>query len=230
MTGTIGALALATLAFVGGHFLLSHPLRAPLIRMVGAKAFPGLYSLLVGAAFVWMLLAFAHAPVIELWGKVEWFRWPLVILMLPASILVVAGLAAPNPALLMSEGALQRPQTGHGIFAVTRHPMNWGFGIWGLGHLVMNGDLAMVILGGGIAILAFLGSFAQERRKEAELGAAWQRYEAGTSFFPFAAIAAGRARFSLREIGYVRIAGGVLLWALLLHFHRYITGLNAIPM
>jgi uncharacterized membrane protein len=230
MTGTITALALAAILFVGGHFLLSHPLRAPLIRAMGRLPFAGFYSLVVGLGFAWMILAYGHAPYIELWGKTEWFRWPLVVLMLPAAILIVAGLTTPNPGLFMSEGALDRPNAAGGIFAITRHPSNWGYGLWGAGHLVMNGDVATVILGGSIAFLAIVGSFAQEKRKERELGEGWRRYEAATSFLPFAAIAAGRAHFSLQEIGWLRILGGVLLWAALLHFHHDITGANPIPM
>jgi uncharacterized membrane protein len=220
------ALLLATLAFVGGHFLLSHPLRAPLIKLVGAKVFPGIYSLVVGAAFVWMLFAYGAAPRLELWGKAEWMRWPLIVLMLPACILLVCGLTAPNPLLVGREKLLARQEIGRGIFAVTRHPMNWAFGIWGLGHAIMNGDSATVTLAGGIAILALLGSWAQERRKAREPGEAWRRFAAATSFLPFLAIAEGRARFSLREIGYSRIAAGIVLFYGLLHAHRYIVGVN----
>ena len=36
---------LAGIAFLGTHFLLSHPLRAPLVARVGEQAFLGLYSL-----------------------------------------------------------------------------------------------------------------------------------------------------------------------------------------
>ncbi|MFI4987869.1 MAG: NnrU family protein [Alphaproteobacteria bacterium] len=226
MTGSLAALMLATLAFVGGHFLLSHPLRAPLRKAVGAKAFPGVYSLLVGAAFVWLLFAYGAAPHFELWGKAEWMRWPLVVLMLPACILLVCGLTAPNPSVVGRGALFARDTISHGIFAVTRHPMNWGMGLWALGHLVMNGDASTVVLTGGIAFLAFVGSWAQERRKAAEQGAAWQRFAAATSFVPFVAIAEGRARFSLREIGYLRIAGGVVLYAALLHGHRYLIGVN----
>ena len=222
MTGSTGALLLATLAFVGGHFLLSHPLRAPLARLVGERAFPGVYSLAIIAAFVWMLYAYGAAPRLELWGKAEWMRWPLVILMLPACILLVAGLTAPNPMIVGREKVLASEGAARGIFAVTRHPANWAFAIWAIGHLIMNGDSATVILAGGIAFLALAGSWAQERRKAGELGEAWRRFAAATSFVPFVAIAQGRANFSLREIGYWRIGGGVLLWAVLLHGHGYI--------
>ncbi len=226
MIGSTGTLLLAMLAFVGGHFLLSGPLRAPLRRLAGEKAFPGVYSLLVGAAFVWMLYAYGAAPRLELWGRAEWMRWPLVVLMLPACILLVAGLTAPNPTIVGRDRLLASEGVARGIFAVTRHPMNWAFGIWGVGHLIMNGDSATVILAGGIAFLAFVGSLAQERRKAAELGEGWRRFAEATSFVPFVAITQGRAKLSLREIGYWRIAGGFVLWASLLHAHRYIVGVS----
>jgi len=226
MVGSIAALALATTLFVGGHFLLSHPLRAPLRKALGERGFLALYALLVGAAFAWMLFAYGAAPRSELWGKAEWMRWPLILLMLPASILLVCGLAAPNPLLVGREALLQRREVGSGIFAVTRHPMNWGIGLWALGHLIMNGEAATVILTGGTALLALAGSWAQERRKAVEAGAPWQRFAAATSFLPFLAIAQGRARFSLREIGYSRLAAGVLLYYALLHGHRYVIGVS----
>ena len=36
----IGMLALASLAFVGTHFLMSHPLRQPMASALGEKGFP----------------------------------------------------------------------------------------------------------------------------------------------------------------------------------------------
>src|SRR5579875_328172 len=188
MIGSTTALLAATIAFAGGHFLLSHPLRMPLIGALGEKPFRGVYALVAGATFAWMLFAYGAAPRLPLWGKAEWMRAPLIALM--------------------------------------RHPMNWAFALWALGHLVMNGDSATVILTAGIAFLALVGSWAQERRKAAQMRAAWQGFAARTSFIPLVAIAQGRARFSLRETGYGRIAGGVVLWAILLHVHRYIIGVS----
>lgn len=220
------ALLLATLAFVGGHFLLSHPLRAPLVGALGEKPFLAVYSLLVGAAFVWLILAYGAAPRLPLWGKAEWMRWPLIALMLPACVLLMTGLLGHNPTVVGREDVLARADAARGIFAVTRHPMNWAFAIWGVGHLIMNGDSATAALAGGIAFLALVGSWAQERRKQAGLGDAWRRYAAATSFVPFVAIAQGRARLSLREIGYGRIAAGIVLWAVLFHAHRSIVGVS----
>ncbi|HZB69790.1 MAG TPA: NnrU family protein, partial [Sphingomicrobium sp.] len=51
----MACLALASAAFVGTHFLLSHPLREPLVRRVGAGPFQGLYSLVALVTFGWMI-------------------------------------------------------------------------------------------------------------------------------------------------------------------------------
>ena len=220
------ALLLATLIFVGGHFVLSHPLRARLIGLVGARMFPAVYSIVTGATFVWMLFACGAAPHIDIWGKAEWIRWPLIVGMLPACILLVCGLTAPNPFLVGREDLFAKREIGQGIFAVTRHPVNWGFGIWGIGHAIMNGDSANLTLAGGIAILALFGSWAQEKRKADELGETWRRFAAATSYMPFAAIVQGRANFSLPEIGYTRLAAGILLWGALLHAHPHFIGVN----
>ncbi len=39
------ALLISAIAFVGTHFLLSHPFRAPIVRAVGGGPFRGIYSL-----------------------------------------------------------------------------------------------------------------------------------------------------------------------------------------
>src|SRR5690348_10341622 len=45
MTPQMG-LFFSAIAFVGLHFLLSHPLRGPLVRAIGEKPFQGVYSLI----------------------------------------------------------------------------------------------------------------------------------------------------------------------------------------
>ena len=37
------------LAFVGTHFLMSHPLRSPMVSALGERGFAGVYSLVVAA-------------------------------------------------------------------------------------------------------------------------------------------------------------------------------------
>ena len=45
-------LIIASAAFVGTHFLMSHPLRAPMVKALGEKGFAGVYSLVSLAAIV----------------------------------------------------------------------------------------------------------------------------------------------------------------------------------
>ena len=59
-------LAIALIAFVGSHFLLSHPLRAPLVAQAGAGGFAGLYSLVAAATLGWAVWEWRRAPV-DLW-------------------------------------------------------------------------------------------------------------------------------------------------------------------
>ncbi|MBQ94760.1 MAG: MFS transporter, partial [Actinobacteria bacterium] len=52
------SLIAGSVAFVGTHFVLSHPLRVPLVSVIGENGFRGLYSLVALATFVWAVLAF----------------------------------------------------------------------------------------------------------------------------------------------------------------------------
>ena len=52
----------AALSFLGTHFVLSHPLRAPIVRAVGEAAFLGLYSLVAFATLGWLAFAFRAVP------------------------------------------------------------------------------------------------------------------------------------------------------------------------
>lgn len=61
MTDAFAGLVAAAIAFVGTHFALSHPLRAPLVGLVGDKGFQAIYSLVAFATFGWLVMAFRAA-------------------------------------------------------------------------------------------------------------------------------------------------------------------------
>jgi uncharacterized membrane protein len=84
----MGNVVAAAIAFAGTHFLLSHPLRAPLIRAIGQKGFLGLYSLVALATLIWLVLAYRAAPAAALLWPVGDALWAIgTILMLLAAIL-----------------------------------------------------------------------------------------------------------------------------------------------
>ena len=212
----VPSLALATAAFVGTHLLLSHPLRAALVARLGERGFAGLYSLIALASFAWMIFAYRGGSDFGLlWVAPLWW-WPFASAdMLLASILLVGSLVR-NPSF---PGAGRPAGAPKGVFAITRHPMNWSFAIWALVHLSLSGSPRNLIVAGGILVLALAGSIGQDRKKERLLGAAWTEWEARTSFVPFAAAFAGRVRWRDCVPGLVALIGGVALWALATSYH-----------
>jgi uncharacterized membrane protein len=115
-----------------------------------------------------------------------------------------------------------------GILAVTRHPMMWGIVLWGFGHLLASGDARGIVLFSGMIALAAAGMAHLEVRKKAAMGATWDAFAARTSLWPFAAIAAGRARLNIAELGW-RIGLALAVYGGLLYAHRILFGVAPIP-
>src|SRR2546429_9012140 len=90
-----------------------------------------------------------------------------------------------------------------GMVRVTRHPFLWGVALWSLVHLIMNGDLASVILFGSLLLLALGGTVAIDAKRRRKFGDGWRQFAQTTSSVPFAAILNGRNRIgsALSEIG-----------------------------
>lgn len=188
MDPALANLTAASLAFVGTHFALSHPLRAPLARLLGDKGFLGLYSLVAFAALGWMIFAFRAAPNGDMGAATGNAGWIVAtILTLPALVLFLGSLRG-NPALPGVPAASARRMPA-GVFAVTRHPMMWGFALWAIAHLAIDWSWRTTIVSTAILVLALVGAHLQDRKKEALMGAAWAEWEAKTSYWPrFAAL------------------------------------------
>ena len=214
-------LALATAAFVGMHYISSTPLRATLVKTLGENAYLGLYSLAAFATLGWMVWTYRHAPVAPLWPGLR----PAPLVVMPVALVLLAcGLMTRNPGAVRQEGALGSPDAVRGILRVTRHPMMWGFALWGVCHVLARGDAAALIFFGGFILLALSGTLAIDARKAASLGADWTRFAAATSNIPFAAIIARRNSFRPAEIGWTKILTGLALYAVLLLLHPHLFG------
>jgi uncharacterized membrane protein len=214
----LASLILATIAFVGTHFLLSHPLRLKLIGAVGELRFTLLYSLVAVVTLFWVALSWlALDDEQPIWIAPNWL-WPVAsAVMLLASILLI-GSFVRNPAFPHPDAARKaRPATG--VFAVTRHPMNWSFALWAIVHLILWGSLRNIVLDGGILILAVFGSIAQDRKKARAMGPAWVQWQAKTSFVPFGALLSGRARWHDLGEGWAAMLGGLIFWLAVTSFH-----------
>ena len=216
---------IAAAAFVGTHFLLSHPLRAPLVRRLGTNGFLGAYVLVAFATLGWLAETYRKAPAeAPLWPVGDALWAVATIVMLVASILFVGSLIG-NPALPGPPAANKPVPIPRGVFAITRHPMNWSFALWGGSHIAVFPTPSNIVLAGAIIILALVGSVLQDRKKAALEPAFWTEWERRTSLLPFAAIADGRARF-----GGFRghdIGGGLVIWLAATWAHIPLAGYGA---
>ena len=201
MTVQMGLL-FSALAFVGTHFLLSHALRAPLVRAMGERAFQGIYSLVAIVTFAAMIYFYrkcGREPPLWQVGDLLWLA--ATLLMWLGSILFV-GSFVRNPAL---PGArMKRGIVPTGVFAITRHPMMWGFASWAIVHLAVTAMPKALVFDGAILFLALAGAAGQDRKKAALMGERWHDWSAQTAFIPFTR--------GIANPGAVAAIGGTLLF------------------
>ncbi|TAL92689.1 MAG: MFS transporter [Paraburkholderia sp.] len=220
--GSTSAVAAAAVAFVGSHFVLSHPLRSRLVRAIGEAGFQGVYSLVAIVTFGWLVVAYRSAPLTApLWpaGNALWAVASAVMLI--ASILLMGSLIR-NPALPTGGRPGAFPEAACGVYAVTRHPMMWSFALWGLCHIAVFPVTKNIIVAVAIVVLALVGAALQDRKKEQLQPDLWPAWESKTSYLPFAAIAAGRAR--LGGFGLHALVGGLVVWLVATWAHAPLSG------
>ncbi len=215
MDQQLGSLIAANVTFVGTHLALSHPLRRPLATALGEKGFLGLYSLVSLAALGWVTMAFrASGPGGDmLWDGQAALPWATASALALLAMVLLAGSFKGNPALPGAPAALARAEP-LGVFAVTRHPMMWGFALWALAHILVSPSPRTLATAGGIGFLALVGAHLQDRKKEALMGADWQGWEAKTSYWPRWGRLAG--------VGAVPWLAGLALWLALTWAHVWL--------
>ncbi|MDI9330406.1 MAG: NnrU family protein [Alphaproteobacteria bacterium] len=136
-------LLLGLLLFLGIHSMrvFMPGLRMRLMTAWGTLPFKGVYSV-ISLVGLWVLIqGYAAAKTLpyELWSPPFFLRHLSVLLMWPATVLVIAAYVP-----------------GNGIRAKLRHPMTLGIKIWALAHLLCNGHIADVLLFGTLLIWAVL--------------------------------------------------------------------------
>ena len=192
----LAQLGLAAFSFVATHFILSHPLRSGLVARLGERGFLIAYSIVAFATLGWTIWAFGKVPAeAPLWaaGDAAWLVASL--LMWVGSILFIGSLRR-NPSF-PSGGMRTRMPTPRGVFAITRHPMMWGFALWALVHAIVDATPAGLIVSAAIGILALVGAAFQDAKKARLMGGVWEEWRARTAFVPFAREFASPGKFAL---------------------------------
>jgi uncharacterized membrane protein len=210
------------------YFLLIHfgvsgsRLRDALVERLGPGRYRAAFALASILGLVWMIYAYRHAPAVPLWGSLVGSRLAAYVLVYVAFLFVVVGVTTPSPTRVGMEARLgQGPGVATGIVRITRHPFLWGVALWALVHLIVNGDLAALILFGSLLVLAVGGTFSIDAKRRRLFGEQWTRFAAVTSGVPFAAIAAGRNRLgpALSEIGLWRPLAATVVYIAAFYLH-----------
>jgi uncharacterized membrane protein len=105
----------------------------------------GAVALALLASIVLMVIGFRGAEVAQVWYPPVWATHLNNLLVLIAIFMMSH---APRKGKLLNN---------------MRHPMLTGFGLWAVAHLLVNGDLASVILFGGLLIWAIVEVIAINR-------------------------------------------------------------------
>jgi uncharacterized membrane protein len=217
---------MADLSAACAYFLLIHfavsgtRLRDALIGKLGERPYRGLFSLASLIGIAWVVYAYRHAPLVPTWGLLLGLRQAAYVLVFIAFLLAVIGIMTPSPTRVGMESKLD-PEMARGMVRITRHPFLWGVGLWAATHLIVNGDVASLLLFGTMLVLAIGGTAAIDAKRRRKFPERWPAFAQVTSSVPFAAIARGGNRLApaLAEIGPWRIIAALALYALGLYLH-----------
>ncbi|NJM50561.1 MAG: MFS transporter [Sphingomonadales bacterium] len=177
-------LIIASIAFVGSHFAMSHSLRPGMVRVFGHNAFMVVYSFISLATLIWMVIAYrAIADSTPFWQAGD-ILWGIASFLTFVAAVLYSGSMSGNPALPSPGAAEYAGRLPSGVFRVTRHPMMWSFALWGIAHILIAPRTDNFIFIGSIIFLALAGAKAQEIKKSANMGVEWEMWCRRTSYFP----------------------------------------------
>lgn len=210
-------------------FLLVHlgisgtPLRAVLQGKLGEQGYLGVYSLLSAVTLGIMIYGYGKVPHTDF----IWYPHPnayLVtkVLLFVSLLTIVMGTLTKNPTAVMNEKALDEDISG--LLKITRHPVQWGILMFAAGHMIANGDVASLIFFGTLVSLSFFGMLSMDQRRRAEADPRWATFMANTSMVPFAAMFAGRLRFTLADVNWVGLIAGTGLYLAVYWLHDMVSG------
>ena len=215
------------LLFGGTHVLGSSvPVRTFLIGKLGTTGFKGLYSLVSFATFVPLVYVFFtnKGAGAMLFIAPSPMTLATEALMIFALIVMVQGLATPHPMATAAEMSGEYTDTARGIQRITRHPVNFGFALFGIAHMLSNPNVGDWIFYGGFVVYGFVSAVHQDRRTLVGGPEEVARFQADTSMVPFAAILTGKQRLALGEYSKGALAIAIVLAWVLWYFHGNVFG------
>jgi len=184
-------LLLGVVTFAVLHFIpyWGQNVRAGAVGLIGELPYKGLFALATLGSFVMMVMGWKSAEVSMIYAPPSWGFHLTQIFVLAGFILFVASNAPTN------------------IRRVIRHPQLLGVSLWGIGHLLSNGENRSVLLFTGLAIFSFVAMIGSNQRD----GEWVKREKVGVT----------------KDIFTLVIA--LLLFAGFIQFHEEIFGVSSMP-
>ena len=207
------SVVLVWLLFAGTHIgMATAPVRTAIKARVGEQGFQGVFSLVAAITFALLCYVYSSAqfegPAGLALGRYPALVWALIGLSTFGIVLAVGALTAyGDSAYAMSTAG--RKTEPYGFERITRHGFAIGLALVGVAHALLATRLTGTVFFVGLAAFGWFGSLHQDAKLHA------RRDEHGefldkTSMVPFAAIAAGRTRLVVSELGLVPLALGLL--------------------
>lgn len=117
---------------------MGHGHRAGVVSAMGEMPYKGVFSLLIVASLVLIVMGWKSAPPTSLWLPPVWMRH-ITLLLVPIAVILFISARAPTD-----------------LKQVIRHPQMVGVKLWALAHLLANGEVRSIILFGGLLAWAVL--------------------------------------------------------------------------
>jgi uncharacterized membrane protein len=199
------ALLIVTLGialFVAVHVVPMVPeWRAALVGRLGEGGYKAGFAVLSLLGLIGAIIAYRYTSHVPLWLSPPPLRVVTAVLMLAAVLLFAGARGVPW------------------FKRIVRHPMLWATGLLGLAHLLANGEVAGVILFGGLAVFGFAWQGLTDRRDAEVDPAGFAETRRTTSFWPFAKWSARNDPVTLRPL----VIGAIVYVALIL-LHPWLFG------
>lgn len=142
-------LVLGVLLFATVHFIpsLAPGVKAAWYERMGEGGYKGIFSLLLLASFGLMIFGWRSAQPSFVYQPSAALHQPALALMVLAFVVLAAS------------------SINSRIRQVIRHPQLTGVALWGISHLLLNGDNRSIVLFGGMSLWAVIEIIAISRRE-----------------------------------------------------------------